>query len=64
MADITVKMKDGSTKHFPPQHRPGGSYENHVSYEGVFVVVTDEWGVKTAIPAADISEVVSRPMRW
>ena len=44
-------------KIFTEKTRPGGSYINRVSYEGAFVIVTDVWGNKTAIPAADVEEV-------
>ena len=62
--DITIKMKDGSTTNFPHVGRPGGSYTKSVSYEGVFVIVEDEWGKRIAIPAADIAQVTEIPSRY
>jgi hypothetical protein len=57
MANITIKMKDGTVRKFPHQGRPGGSYTKSVRYEPGFVVVIDEYRKETAIPAADISQV-------
>ena len=34
MANITVKMKDGSVREFPHKDRPGGSYTKTAKYEG------------------------------
>lgn len=63
MSNITVKMKDGSVKKFPHVGRAGGSYSKSVEFEGAFVVITDEWGKRIAIPANDVSEVVEEPNR-
>jgi hypothetical protein len=64
MASIEIKMKDGTVRNFPHEGRAGGSYTKKATYEGAFVVITDEWGTRTAIPAADVAEVVERPVRW
>lgn len=64
MSSIEIKMKDGTTKKFSHEGRSGGSYSKHVTFEGVFVVVTDEWGKRTAIPANDVAEVIDTPERW
>ena len=61
--NITIKMKDGSTKTFPHAGRAGGSYTKSASYEGAFVIVEDEWGKRIAIPAVDIEQVVEDPGR-
>lgn len=61
MSSITFHMKDGTTKSFPHVGRPGGSYTKRLSFEGAFAVVTDEYGKRTAIPAADIAEVIEEP---
>lgn len=63
MASITVKMKDGTVREFPHVGRAGGSYTKTVEYLGAFVVITDEWYKRTAIPAADVAEVVEKPER-
>jgi hypothetical protein len=65
MANITVKMKNGTIKRFPHEGRAGGSYTKRVKYEGSFAIIIDEWEGETAIPVADIEEViVERPCRW
>ncbi len=64
MASITVKMKDGTIREFPHKGRAGGSYTKSVKYEGAFVVIEDEYYMRTAIPAADVAEVVEIPVRW
>ena len=61
MADIRIKMKDGTVKEFPHRGRPGGSYTKSVRYEGGFVIVTDEWYAETAIPSELVAEVVKTP---
>lgn len=61
MSSITIRMKDGTVREFPHVGRPGGSYTKRVTYEGAFVVIEDEWYRKTAIPAADVAEVVEEP---
>lgn len=61
MANITVKMKDGTVKEFKHEGRAGGSYTKTLKYDGAFAVITDEWGGATAIPAADIQEIRTKP---
>ena len=57
MPDITVRMKDGTVRSFPEESRPGGSYQNKLSFEGEFAVVRDVRGRRTAIPAQDVIDV-------
>lgn len=64
MASITVRMKDGTIRDFPHEGRPGGSYTKRLTYEGAFAVIQDEWQTRTAIPAADIAEIIERPNRY
>ena len=63
MSNVIVKMKDGTVRKFPHQGRSGGSYTKTVKYDGAFVIITDEYYVSTAIPSADISEVIESPVR-
>lgn len=55
--NIKVTMKDETVRDFKYEGRAGGSYSPSVKYEGVFAIVTDEWGNATALPAADIKEI-------
>lgn len=64
MANITVKMKDGTVREFPHEGRLGGSYSKSVKYEGAFVIITDEYSKRIAIPSADIAEVIECPIRY
>ena len=64
MSNIIVKMKDGTERKFVHQGRPGGSYTKSITYQGGFAIIEDEYGSKTAIPAADIAEVSESPTRW
>lgn len=64
MSNIKVTMKDGSVREFPHVGRSGGSYTKTLSYEGAFAVIEDEYGTKVSIPAADIAEIVTRPVRF
>ena len=64
MSNITVKMKDGTVREFKHEGRAGGSYTKELKYEGAFAVIEDEYGTKTAIPAADIAEITEHPVRW
>ena len=65
MANITVKMKDGTIRNFREEGRPGGSFSNKVRYEGSMVIIVDEWYKETAIPVEDVAEVVKEsPERW
>ena len=63
MANITITMKDSTVRRFLHEGRAGGSYTKTIRYEGAFVIVTDEWGTETAIPAADVAEVRVDPHR-
>lgn len=64
MSDVSVKFKDGTTREFKEVGRSGGSYCLSVRYEGAFVVIIDEWGNRTAFPAADVLEVKERSRSW
>lgn len=61
MANIIIKMKDGSERKFLHEGRAGGSYTKRVRYENGFVLIEDEWGKTTAIPTDLISEVEEQP---
>ena len=60
---ITIKLKDGTTREFVERGRAGGSWTIRVTFEGAFVIVTDEWDTRTVFPAADVAEVVDHPAR-
>lgn len=64
MSNIKIKMKDGTIHDFPHTGRPGGIYTKTVRYEGMFVIVKDEWGKEIAIPAQDIEQVEVTPTKW
>lgn len=57
MSDITIQMRDGTTREFRDTPRAGGSYEKKIRYEGQMAIVTDEWYEETAIPIDLILEV-------
>lgn len=61
---VEITLKSGVTRVYEEESRPGGSYQSTVRYEGAFVIVTDVWGKETAIPAADIAQVVTTPRRY
>jgi hypothetical protein len=63
MSEITVYMKNGSTKVFEDNGAPGGSYCNEKRFEPGFVVITDPYGNETAIPTADIIEIQHKTSR-
>lgn len=66
MNRVTVKMKDGTDRHFK-ETRSDRDGKNTVRYEVGFVVVTNVWGKETAIPASDVLEVEFSPEqrgRW
>ncbi len=64
--NILVKMRDGhgEDKYFPHKGRPGGSYSKSVRYEGAFVIIKDEWGKETAIPADIVKEVIVEELNY
>lgn len=66
MRNVLVKFKDGTERRFDHRGRAGGSYTVHVKYEGAFVIIEDEYGTRTAFPAADVAEVVETEVggRW
>lgn len=57
MANITIRMKDGTEHVFPHQGRAGGSYTKTVEFKDSWVIVTDEWDKRTAFPAVDVAKV-------
>lgn len=63
MSDITFKMKDGTTREFKHEGRPGGSYTKRLKLENGFAIVEDEYSRRTIIPAADIAEIIDDPGR-
>lgn len=65
MANVTIKKKDGTVLKFTQQ--PQQSRQNTVEYIAAFVVIKDGYGTETAIPAADVLEVISQSTergRW
>lgn len=60
---ITVKMKDGTTRHFEDRGAPGGSYCQSMRSEIGFVAITDAFGKSTWIPSEDIAEIEQEAMR-
>lgn len=50
-------MRDGTTKEFPHETRPGGSYSNSIRNEHNFVVIVNVWGNETWIPVVDIKAI-------
>lgn len=64
MLNITLKMRDGSTREFTHQPRAGGSWNLSLRYEPGFVVVADEWDKETAVPTDLIAEIVQTPERY
>ena len=63
MSDIRVEMKDGTVKDFPDNGAPSGGYSNSLKYRDAFAVITDPHGKITAIPAADIKQIVHESSR-
>jgi hypothetical protein len=63
MSHIRITMKTGEVHDFRHEGRAGGSYTKSVRYDGAFAIVEDEWGKRTAFPAADIREIVEEPHR-
>ena len=64
MSTILIYKKDGKRIEYPHESRPGGSYTNHVKYEGNFVVVIDVWGNQIVYPSYDIERVEVIPNRY
>ena len=64
MSTITIHMKDGTTKKFKHEGRGGGSYSKHLTFEGDFVIITDEYYTRTCIPSRDIKEIIEEPQRY
>lgn len=61
--NITVQMKDGTSREFKHEGRAGGSYTKTIKYEGAFAIITDEYHNTTAIPASDIAEIKTTQSR-
>ena len=58
MATIRVTYRETRVvRVFEDRGRPGGSYSQQLSTDGPFAVITDCYGGKTYIPAADIVEI-------
>lgn len=57
MPNITVHFKDGSQREFADNGRPGGSYRNHIEYEGSFAIVIDCYENRTIFPAESIAYI-------
>ena len=64
MPSITVTMKNGTKREFPHCGRPDSLWTKTLTFEGAFAVITDEYQARTAIPAADIAEIIEIPNRW
>ena len=64
MSSITIYLKDGTKKEFPHEGRAGGSYTKRVYYEGMFVIIKDEWEHTTAFPIEDVKRVETSPNRY
>lgn len=63
MANIVVKMKDGTVRKFMHEGRSGGSYTKTLHLENGFAVIEDEWYKRVVIPSADIEEIIETPTR-
>ena len=63
MANILIRLKDGTQRRFMHEGRTGGSYTKTVRYESEWVIVTDEDGRETAFPRDLVLEVRSEPHR-
>jgi len=63
MAHCTIKFKDGTERRFEDRGAPGGSYNQRIKYEGVFVIVIDAYDNTYAFPSADVAEVQTQPER-
>lgn len=63
MSSVRVRMKDGTLRSFSHEGRPGGSYSKTLSFDAAFAIITDEYGTRTCIPAADIAEITETPER-
>lgn len=64
MASIKIVFKDGKVRDFPHEGRGGGSYTKRVRYEGLMVIITDEWGKETAFPVDSVEMVEVTPERY
>lgn len=62
--NIELVMKDGTIRKFLHEGRPGGSYSKQIDFVPGFVVIVDEWDKKTYVPASDIQEIKTQPVRW
>ena len=63
MANICIELNDGTVLNFKHEGRAGGSYTKTIRYDGAFAIVEDEWGKRTAIPAANIRMIEETPER-
>ncbi len=60
---ITIRFKEGESKVFENERRPGGSYTNEIRSEPGFAVVTDVWGKSYYYPTDTILEITTEPTR-
>ena len=58
---IQIKMKDGSIREFPAMEKKDRRFHQEVKYEGVFVIIQDEWQRSVSIPACDVIELRQIP---
>jgi hypothetical protein len=60
---VTVVLKGGEKRRFDKDGY-SSDIEPSVQYEGVFAIVRDQYGVKTAFPADSIQEItIDAPRR-
>lgn len=64
MSNIKIVMKNGDVRVFKHEGRSGGSYTKTVKFEGAFVIITDEYNKRIAIPANDVQEVIEDPHNY
>ncbi len=55
--NIVVRMKNGAKKEFLHTGRVGGSWTKSIRHEGMFTIISDEWGTEVHIPSSDIEEI-------
>ena len=63
MPSITVTLKDGTVQEFLHKGRAGGSYTKQLILRDGFVIIEDEWGVRTVFPASEVAKVEETPTR-
>ncbi len=63
MSAVTVRMKDGTVKHFPETWKAGGSWSTTLRTEPGFAVIQDAFGEETWIPNEDIATITKESSR-